>query len=100
MALHVVVTGAGGFVGGYLARHLAEGGCIVTGMTRRDCANATELPGLTWRKGDVRRSGALPERFDVLLHCAAEIPARCAEPNRLYDDNVDLARASFAQAMT
>jgi nucleoside-diphosphate-sugar epimerase len=100
MALHVVVTGAGGFVGGFLARSLAERGCNVTAMTRRDSAEAKALPGLRWRKGDVRASGALPERFDVLLHCAAEIPARCADPKALYQDNVDLARASFEQALT
>jgi nucleoside-diphosphate-sugar epimerase len=98
MPLHVVVTGAGGFVGGFLARWLAERGCAVTAMTRRDCAEAKALPGLIWRKGDVRAHGALPERFDVLLHCAAEIPARCTDPKCLYQDNLDLARASFEQA--
>jgi nucleoside-diphosphate-sugar epimerase len=99
MTLHVVVTGAGGFVGGFLAHRLAERGCTVTAITRRDCSEAGALPGLIWRKGDVRALGALPNRFDALVHCAAEIPARCADRNSLYQDNVDLARASFEQAL-
>ncbi len=98
MALHVVVTGAGGFVGGFVARGLAARGCEVTAISRR--ASGETLPGLTWREADLRSPGSLPARFDSLIHCAAETPERCPEPANLYERNLDLTRSVFDQAMT
>ena len=85
MAAHAVVTGAGGFVGGFVARWLAGRGLEVTAHTRQ--------------KGDLRTPGSLPRRFDALIHCAAETPERCPEPARLYERNMDLARSVFDQAL-
>lgn len=84
-APHVVVTGAGGFVGGFLARWLAERGTEVTAHTRQ--------------RADLRTPGSLPRRFDALIHCAAETPERCPEPAKLYERNMDLARSVFDQAL-
>lgn len=97
MALHVVVTGAGGFVGGFVARWLAARGCKVTAISRRPGGEAR--PNLNWREADLRSPGSLPARFDTLLHCAAETPERCPEPANLYQRNVDLSRSAFEQAM-
>jgi nucleoside-diphosphate-sugar epimerase len=97
MALHVVVTGAGGFVGGFVARWLAARGCEVTAVSRRPAEEP--LPNLAWHAADLRSPGSLPARFDALLHCAAETPERCPEPHRLYERNVDLSRSVFDQAM-
>jgi nucleoside-diphosphate-sugar epimerase len=85
MAAHVVVTGTGGFVGGYVARWLAGRGLEVTAHTRQ--------------KADLCTRGSLPRRFDALIHCAAETPERCPEPARLYERNMDLARSVFEQAL-
>jgi nucleoside-diphosphate-sugar epimerase len=85
MAAHVVVTGAGGFVGGFVARWLAERGWQVTGHTRQ--------------KADLRSPGSLPAHFDALIHCAAETPERCPEPAQLYQRNMDLTRSVFDQAV-
>lgn len=84
-APHVVVTGAGGFVGGFVSKWLAERGLHVTAHTRQ--------------KGDLRKAGSLPRKFDVLIHCAAETPERCPEPANLYQRNMDLASSVFDQAL-
>lgn len=100
MALHVVVTGAGGFIGGFVARRLAARGYKVTAILRRPAKPGPEvLSRLTWREADLRSSGSLPPRFDALIHCAAETPERCPEPVNLYHRNLDLSRSVFDQAL-
>jgi len=94
---HVVVTGAGGFVGGFAARWLAARGCEVTAISRRPGEKA--LSNLAWREADLRSPGTLPARFDALIHCAAETPERCLEPANLYQRNMDLARSVFEQVI-
>src|SRR5262245_18088717 len=90
MPLDVVVTGAGGFVGGFVAHRLAQRGFSVTAITRRRAGQSRV--GLSWRCADLTRADALPERFDALIHCAAETPARCPDPVALYSGNVQVMR--------
>jgi nucleoside-diphosphate-sugar epimerase len=90
MPLHVVVTGAGGFVGGFAAHRFAQQGFAVTAITRR--RGGQSYAGLSWRCADLTRADALPERFDALVHCAAETPARCPDPVALYSSNVQAMR--------
>lgn len=100
MALHAVVTGAGGFVGGFVARWLAERGVNVTAISRRPPEPpATVAPCITWRQADLRAADSLPSSFDALLHCAAETPERCPDPPNLYARNMDATRSVFAQAV-
>lgn len=98
MALHAVVTGAGGFVGGFVARCLAARGHDVTAISRRT-PEVQPVPGLTWRQADLRAADSLPTRFDALLHCAAETPERCPDPPNIYGRNVDASRSVFRQAL-
>jgi len=56
------------------------------------------MPGLAWRHADLLQSGALPSRFDALIHCAAVIPERCADPQKLYQLNLDMSRNVFDAA--
>ena len=86
MPLHVVVTGAGGFVGRFVAHRLVERGFTVTAMTRQACGK--NMARLTYRQADLTQPDALPERFDAIVHCAAETPARCRDPVALYMSNV------------
>ena len=98
-ARHVVVTGAGGFVGGFVARALAAQGYPVTAISRQPApAGAPPAPGLTWRQADLLEAEALPKRFDALVHCAAMIPERSPDPQSLYRVNLEMARKAFAAA--
>jgi nucleoside-diphosphate-sugar epimerase len=97
MPLHVVVTGAGGFIGGVVAHRLAEQGSSVTAITRR--AGAQSLGRLTYHRADLTRPDALPERFDAIVHCAAETPARCPDPVALYASNVAAMRHVCERAL-
>jgi nucleoside-diphosphate-sugar epimerase len=100
MALHVVVTGAGGFVGGFVARWLAARGCEVTAISRRPVGTSDEvLPRLAWREADLSLPGSLPRRFDALIHCAAETPERCPDPANLYRRNMDVSHSVFGQLL-
>lgn len=100
MALHAVITGAGGFVGGFVARWLADRGLNVTAISRR--APEPSAPGgprITWRQADLRAADSLPPSFDALVHCAAETPERCPDPPNLYARNMEATRSVFTQAV-
>jgi len=96
MTEHVVVTGAGGFVGGFLAKHLAAHGFKVTATTRKLLHSPQEKrPDVTWIEADLTQSISLPRQFDVLIHCAALLPSSCSDPSRLYVENATMASNSF-----
>lgn len=94
----VVVTGAGGFVGGVVAQALARRGYNVTAIVRRSKPEGGLSASITWRRGDLTNPTTLPERFESLIHCAAEIPARCPDADALYHRNVDACATVFARA--
>ena len=50
----VLVTGAGGFVGGHVARTLAAAGYRVRGWTRRPVISEPGDPPIEWFVGDLR----------------------------------------------
>lgn len=91
------MTGAGGFVGGFVAQWLAARGLKVTAMARRPSPGIPP-PGLDWRQADLLAPEALPKRFDALIHCAAVIPERCSDRQQLYQLNLDMSRNVFDQA--
>lgn len=99
MSLRVIVTGAGGFVGHNIAKFLASQGCIVFATTRNSLNLSEEnIPGLTWLYGDLTKKFDIPNSFDALVHCAAEIPARCLDPEILYRTNLSVANNLFEKA--
>ncbi len=54
----VLVTGAGGFVGGHIARRLALAGHRVLGFTRRKAVERPGDPAIEWHLGDLRDPAA------------------------------------------
>ena len=94
----MVVTGAGGFVGAFVARWLATQGHAVTAVSRQPIPLSQPVPNLAWRQADLLRSGALPPNFDALIQCAAVIPERCADSQQLYQLNFEMSRKVFDAA--
>jgi nucleoside-diphosphate-sugar epimerase len=96
---HALVTGVGGFVGGAVARSLLQAGWQVTGAYRK-CRPA-ELEGmgsLNLVAADLRNCESLPGRYDYVVHCAAEVPARCPDEDELFCSNVEGTRCLLAHA--
>ncbi|MCG8504139.1 MAG: SDR family NAD(P)-dependent oxidoreductase, partial [Sphingomonadales bacterium] len=81
------MTGATGFIGRRLIRHLADRGARVSALTRRP---QPEQPGVRWVAGDLHDAGALArlvEGADVVIHAAGLVKAR----NRAEFEGVNVA---------
>jgi len=97
--MRVVVTGTGGFIGSVVAAALADAGMEVVATYRRSVpARLTTRNRIRLVQADLRDIGALPHALDAVVHCAADVPAFCPDPQALYTSNVEGARALFARA--
>ncbi|MDQ0946150.1 nucleoside-diphosphate-sugar epimerase [Streptomyces phaeochromogenes] len=77
--MNVFITGATGFVGGHLARHLSGEGHAVSGLARTDtAATALEHQGITPVAADLdaRRPAAIDAALaaDAVIHAAQAVP--------------------------
>ncbi|MEP0067916.1 NAD(P)-dependent oxidoreductase [Pyruvatibacter sp.] len=98
--MRVAVTGTGGFAGSHIARHLRSVGMDVTAVVRRARADTlASLPHVDVQQADLASGITFSEPINALVHCAAEIPARCPDPDQLYAANVDAARNVFSAAL-
>ena len=77
----VAVTGAGGFLGRRIALALAAGGLRVTALGRT--APTGFPPGVATAAWDGRRPPPDGLEVDAVVDCAAAIPARVPDPDRL-----------------
>lgn len=70
--MRVAVTGASGFVGGYVARSLAERGHRIVGFGRRPAA-ALPFPMPDYHQWDLATGPLRIPGIDALVHCAAQV---------------------------
>ena len=102
LIVRVLISGAGGFVGGHLAVWLAGRGHDVVALVRRTRSSILE------RRKDIRiaqadlatEADALPAGpFDAVIHCAAAIPSAVPDDAELARINVEGSRRLFEHAV-
>lgn len=89
--MHILVTGAAGFIGFHLARRLLDEGCQVTGVDnlndyysvilKNERLRQLERPGFSFERLDIADAPALRDlfrrnRFDVVVNLAAQAGVR------------------------
>jgi UDP-glucose 4-epimerase len=97
--VHAVITGVGGFVGAAVTQACLERGWRVTAVYRNRAPSRVRLqPRLAMVRTDLRQCDGLPERYDYLVHCAADVPATCPDADELYRSNVEGTRSVLEHA--
>jgi len=91
--MKVMITGAAGFIGGFLAKHCVEAGCSVLGLGIGEPADA--WPGAAFERCDIRDSARLSELIsgfwpDRIFHLAAQSypTVSLIQPRETIDINV------------
>jgi nucleoside-diphosphate-sugar epimerase len=97
----VLVTGAGGFVGGHIARTLAGAGHPVRGLTRRPPATEADDPSIEWVVGDLldaeaRRRALMGMRS--VIHAAGWVSLGPDRRAISQDINVEATRQLLVEA--
>lgn len=94
--MNILVTGAGGIVGRYIAEALSEDGYRVFGLSRNPEKASVKLPNLkeklTWVKGDVLDVLSLEEALkgmDFMVHAAGLVSFRDADRHQLMKINAE-----------
>jgi dihydroflavonol-4-reductase len=92
-----LITGASGFVGSAVLRHLLESGHEVRALVRpgSDRRNLAELAGVTVMEGDLTDAASLRRAVqdcDYLFHVAADYRLWIPEPDVIYRINVQGTR--------
>jgi len=96
MSKKVLVTGAAGFTGGYLCRHLIAKGDSVRALVRPESdTNTLEKSGVTIVRGDLCKPETLGEAvkdIDIVYHIAAVYREENIPRKLFWDVNVDGTR--------
>lgn len=97
----VLVTGAGGFVGGHVARELATAGYRVIGLTRRPPQVEPGDPAIDWCIGDLRDSSVRREALRGVrgvIHTAGWVSLGADRSGDATAVNVDATRSLLNDA--
>lgn len=81
----ILVTGAGGFAGGYIARYLLADGYDVTGVLHTK-GEACSFPVVV---ADLADTIHLTEHFDVIIHAAGSLPFKEQDFRQFKRNNID-----------
>ena len=97
----VLVTGAGGFVGGHVARHLAQAGHRVVSLTRRPPVVEPGDPAIEWRVGDLRAASVRADAVRgvrAVVHSAGWVDLGADRSGEAKAVNVDATRDLLEEA--
>ncbi|MEM8811409.1 MAG: NAD(P)-dependent oxidoreductase [Pseudomonadota bacterium] len=101
--MRVLVTGAGGFAGGHMARRLAEAGHHVLALTRRSPVEAPRDPGAAGRvdvvHADLADPASLPGGYDAVVHTAATSIWHGISVDQMITDNVTATQHLIRHAL-
>lgn len=87
---HVLVTGAGGFIGGHAVRLFSGLGYAVTALVRSRRTVTAQCEGVDWLEADLSRDRlCLPKDLAAIIHVAARSPYHGGQENDFVRDNVE-----------
>jgi UDP-glucose 4-epimerase len=98
--MRILISGAGGFVGGHVAAALAAADHDVVALVHRRWADALDARvRVRIERVDLARAESFPPGpFHAAIHCAAAIPATVSDDATLFHVNVETARRIFDHA--
>lgn len=101
--MRVLVTGAGGFSGGHVARRLAEAGFETIALTRKSPVAPPTDPKarklFTTLQADIADPKSLPNSIDAIVHAAATSIWTDITVDRMIQDNVVLTQVMVRHAL-
>lgn len=99
--MRILVTGASGFLGSFVARALARSGHDVVALYRRETPFLARLngePRIHKQRGGLPDVATLPGAFDAVVHAAATSPAPGIDVAQIVRDNVTGTQALIEAA--
>jgi UDP-glucose 4-epimerase len=98
--MRVLVTGASGCLGRFVAADLAARGFDVLALYRSGPDPGSAPAGMHWQRGDLADVDRLPDSYDAVVHAAATSPAPGVTIDRIVRDNVEGTRGLILQAQS
>lgn len=88
--MNICITGANGFVGNYLVDYFLRNGDSVFSISRIE-NTSKGVNNYRHLKLDLRNQFELPEKMDLVIHCAAIIPSREPDTDKVFNENIKIS---------